>query len=526
MMPQALADYNRAYELYKAKDYTAALRGLEVMEEYIAHWPKLNLLKAQVFFEQGRYVSVLDALTKGLRELAEDERSEYAAEFYSRLGSAYYRLGRCREAVEAFLMASRAEKNLTARRQECSNAIFAASSVGTYQAADYRRLYREYNALLSDIEPYPTVFYRHDKLRVGYLSPDFKMHPLAHFLYPLLRFHDRKNFRLYAYTLNPPATWDTITHKLLAETEEQRDLSALSDEAAAAKIREDEPDILFDLTGHTLGNRLAILAYHPATLQITGLGDVNTTGTKVLDYYWSDNHADSPLAQDYVTETLGRSLKSFVCYAPQGQMPEPSPAPFAANGYITFGTFNNFSKVTDEMLMAWNFLLTLVPRSKLLLKHRLFDSDEGREYTLARLSGLGYDLSRVEIRGFSRNYLPEYALMDVALDTYPYTGGVTTCEALYMGVPVVSLYGHRPGSNVGRSILDNVGLSKLAGASFTEYIKIAAELASSTQFLTAMRQNLRPQMQNSRLMDGADYMAEVEDFYRQIWFMAKVKKGT
>lgn len=520
-MARLIADYQEAARFYQAGQYGAALEKIMAIRRKVSCWTRLDLLEAHIYRAQGKYLTELRCLGKSLGDIRVEtaEARKEAAELWSLMGSALHRLGRAGEAVKAFRQAARYEGDAAQQRVEFSNAMFAASAAAHYGAGDYRRLQEEYRSLLADIVPYPVVFHRHERLRIGYLSADFCLHPVAHFLWTLLRFHSREQFRLYGYAANPPSGWDAATRRMQAEIEEWRDISACSDEEAAAQIRQDEIDILFDLSGHTKGNRLPVLSYHPAAVQISGLGDVNSTGTDFVEYFWSDRNCcpDAAMARAYYPETMLDSLPGSICYTPLKPMPEPQEAPCVRRGDITFGCFNNFSKVTDEMLGVWADLLHRVPQSRFLWKHRLFDSAEGRQFMRLRAEQAGIPWDRVELRGFSGDYLREYADVDIALDTYPYVGEVTTCEALYMGVPVITLAGERCGTRKGWSILQNIGLPELAAFSYEEYLEKAAALASDRELVQGLHQELRGMMQRSPLMDSRRYMERVEGLFHSLW---------
>ena len=194
------------------------------------------------------------------------------------------------------------------------------------------------------------------------------------------------------------------------------------------------------------------------------------------------------------------------------------PPPCLKKGYITFGSFNNFAKVNDGMLLLWGEILAKVPDARLLLKHKLLGTEEGLAYTIRRLEKLGLPLERIELRGYSKDYLQEYGDMDIALDTSPYPGGLTTCDALYMGVPVVTLCGNRHGARFGESFLRNLGLGELSADSKEQYAALAAALASDYEFLALLRGRLRRMMQESPLMDSRAYMRDVENLYRNLYF--------
>lgn len=519
--------YQEALAFYRKKDYGAALDRIDQLRKQVLRWPRLNLLEAYVYRDQGKYLSEIRLLRDFLQEFLNPtpEEREVVATGWSLLGSACYMLGQNRLAVDAFLRSSRIEPELGKKREECSNALFTASAIPDYSPEEYWALYETYRLLVKDIRPFPLRVYRHERLRIGYLSADFREHPLAYFLWAFLCGRDRSAFRLYGYSAGGSDDW--MTQRIRGEMDVWRDISRSSDEVAARQIRQDEIDILFDFSGHTCNNRLPILAYHPATIQISGLGDVNSTGMEWVDYFWADRNCcrDRESARLYFSEKVVDRLRSSVCYTPLREMPTVPPAPWEHRGYITFGCFCNFSKVTDEMLSAWAEILQKVPNSRLILKHRLFGDEEGRAYARGRFRRIGLAPSRVELRNFSPNHLEEYGDIDIALDTYPYVGGITTCEALYMGVPVISRYGRRYGSRIGYNILKNAGVEELAANSSGGYIEKAVALAGDRILVTDLHRNLRNILQRSPLMDMEGYMREVEELYRSMWIKAWIARG-
>lgn len=512
--------YQEALTLFREKKYEEALERISEARSAVRRWPRADILTAYILREQKRYLTEIDVLQSCLESLSASEAGDrnIAATAWSLLGSAYYMLGRCREAVDAFRQSARWEESVDQKRREASNALFAAHGLPDGSPEEYRQLYREYRSLLEDIPPYPLRLWHHSRLRIGYLSNDFREHPLAYLIWAHLGGHDRTRFRVYCYAGNE---WDWVTRKLHGAVEEWHDISDSSDEEIAERIRRDEIDILFDLSGHTMDNHLPVMAYHPATIQISGLGDVNSTGLEQVEYYWADRNCSVEGTRDYFSETLLSGLSSLYCYTPLRAMPEVVAAPCERREGITFGCFNNFSKVTDEILLSWSEILRRIPTSRLVLKHRLFDSAEGIEYTMGRFRRIGMDCARIELRGFSENYLEEYGDIDIALDTYPYVGGITTCEALYSGVPVVTLYGVRMGTRIGYSVLTSLGLEELAAVSYGDYISKAVALAGDREFIALLHRNLRDMMQQSRLMDAKGYVGEVEELYQRLWQKAQ-----
>ena len=289
-----------------------------------------------------------------------------------------------------------------------------------------------------------------------------------------------------------------------------RDISALSDAHAAQLIRDDEIDILFDLSGHTLGNRLRVADYRPASVQISGIGYMNSTGLDCFDYFLSDIYCGGD--ENFFTEKLIRLPRIHICYEPPTKTLEPAAEPpCLKKNFITFGCFNSYAKITDTILVAWKKILDKIPNSRLILKHKIYGTSDGKKFVGERLKRLGFDLARIEMRAHTANHLIEYGDIDIALDTFPYTGGVTTCEALFMGVPVVSLYGNRHGTRFGLSILKNIGLEELATDSIDEYINRAAALAGDKELISILRKNLRGMMIKSALMNSELYLRDIEE---------------
>ena len=349
------------------------------------------------------------------------------------------------------------------------------------------------------------------------MSADFKSHAVKAWSFSLLTGLDKNLFEIYCYsnTREP----DEVTALFRSAAKNWRDIKDLTDEQAAQLIREDEIDILFDLSGHTGGNRLGAAAYRPASVQMSGIGYMNSTGLDCFDYFLSDVYCAGD--ENYFTEKVIKLPHTHICYeSPTESKPADAP-PCLKNNYVTFGCFNSFVKITDSILDTWKKILDAVPDSRLILKHKIFKTEDGRKFVAERLVNLGIDVARVEMRPFSDNWIYEYNDVDIALDTFPYTGGVTTCEALYMGVPVVSLYGDRHGTRFGLSLLKNVGLGELAVDSYNDYVNRAIMLAKDWELLSILKKNLRTMMKKSPLMDSASYVREVEEAFIKILDDAK-----
>ena len=354
------------------------------------------------------------------------------------------------------------------------------------------------------------------KLRIGYISPDFRLHAAAYFFMPLVRDFDAASFEVTCYARGKR---DRVTSLFRQKGVRWKDISRLSARDAARLIERDGIDILVDLAGHTQGSGLPVLARRPAPVQLTAIGYMATTGLRAVDYFLSDIYC-SPwdMGARGFSEKVLRMPHSHLCYAPVlRDMPKSGgEAPFVRNGCITFGSFNNFSKVSDDMLALWRGVLERMKGARLVVKSKICSIAAGRKIVKERLQRFGIPLAQVELRPYSPDYLEQYADIDIALDTFPYTGGVTTCEALYMGVPVITKAGGTHGSRFSTSLLENAGLSQLVARGDMEYVRKAVELADSPDILRRLHRDLRAHVEASPLMDAKGYMKDLEDIYREI----------
>jgi len=353
------------------------------------------------------------------------------------------------------------------------------------------------------------------RLRVGYVSPDLRAHPVGRFLLPLLEAHDHRQFEFFCYSsLLAP---DAVTERLRAAADVWRDVAMLTDEQLAQAVREDQIDILVDLTMHMAGCRLLAFARRPAPVQATYLAYCSTTGLDAIDYRLTDPYLDPPGGEERCySEQSVRLPDTYWCYRPLAETPPVAPLPALAAGRVTFGCLNQFCKVSATTLDTWSHLLRAVPQSRLLL-HAY--EGEHRDRTRTRLAGLGVDPDRLTFVGFlsATDYFELYQQIDVALDPFPYGGGTTSCDALWMGVPVVSLAGRTAVGRSGLSILSNVGLPELVVSGVEQYVELAATLAQDLPRLSELRLTLRHRMQQSPLMDAPRFARNVETAYRTMW---------
>ncbi|HVU15781.1 MAG TPA: tetratricopeptide repeat protein [Candidatus Didemnitutus sp.] len=355
------------------------------------------------------------------------------------------------------------------------------------------------------------------RLRVGIISPDLRAHPVATFLEPILRHLDRKDFEVVLFPND--ARVDATSERLKSCASAWQPIHALGDDAAEQLVRRAAPDILVDLAGHSSGNRLPLFARRLAPVQVTYLGYPNTTGLAAMDFRLSDEHADpTGDADGLATEKIVRFAPTAWSFLPAADAPAVASRPSGAP--VVFGSFNNFTKVTDEMLQTWSRILSAVPGSKLVLKSRYFDEPMVIAAVRKRLRTSGLSDDRVTLVApcaSTREHLAAYAQIDVALDTFPYHGTTTTCEALWMGVPVVSLAGDRHAARVGCSLLNAVEHPEWIATDVDGYVTRAIELGRDESLRAKMRGNLRNEMSASALLDHAGQAARFGAALRQCW---------
>ncbi|HVR61180.1 MAG TPA: FkbM family methyltransferase [Polyangia bacterium] len=360
---------------------------------------------------------------------------------------------------------------------------------------------------------------RRRPLRVGLVSPDLRRHAVAFFLEPLLEARDRAAVSYLAYsTLNRV---DSVTERLRALVDEWRPIDTLGDEEAAAAIRADGVDILIDLAGHTAHNRLGVFARRPAPLQMTYLGYAQTTGLPTIDWRITDAWADPPGATEHLhTERLLRLPSGFLCYRPPPDSPPVAELPADRQGRVTFASFNQLAKISPRALALWGRVLDAAPGSRLFIKGPAFAETAMRAAFAERLGATAlarHDVQLLPPQADQRAHLEAYGDVDIALDTTPYCGTTTTCEALWMGAPVVTLVGSAHAGRVGASILSRAGLPALCAATPDDYVRVAAALAADRPRLRALRAGLRARVAGSGLTDGAAFARAFEAALGEAW---------
>lgn len=374
-----------------------------------------------------------------------------------------------------------------------------------------------YGAFFKDIKTFAHERrggFKNKKIRIGYISPDFKRHIVLQFVWPLLTEYSRDKFEVYCYCA---CKEDDCSRGVKKHVDKWVNIEKLGIWDRARLIYEDKIDILVDLAGHTSTPCLPVLAYKPAPVQMCGIGYFATTGLPTVDYFLTDKYLINEDTQNYFCEKLLVLSHSHFCYKVWKEVPDVQQAPCIKNKYVTFGSFNASSKVNMRVLEIWSKILKAVPASRLLLKGNFFDEGFRREMIYTKMQEWGIDRARIELRGSSDDYMSEYLDMDIALDTFPYPGGGTTCDALYMGVPVISYGDGSHGGNFGISILKNVGLPECCCSSLDEYVDKAVALARDFEVLDALHRSIRTMMEKSPVMDSRLYMHDLENAYTAVY---------
>lgn len=438
------------------------------------------------------------------------------AALWSQLGSALLNQGRADESVAAHAQALKLDPNHPLNRANLIYTMVMAPGASTTDLFEQiSRWARDYNAL-----PRLDLGHRNRspdrRLRLAYVSGDLRDHPVASFVEPLLAKHDPTQFEVYCYFNHGKE--DARSSSLKSLVPVWREIAQLDDESFAQLVLNDQIDILVDLAGHTFGNRLTALARKPAPIQMTYLGFPASTGLHAVEYRITDAELDPPGAGDaQYTETQLRMPASLWCYRPLDDFPDPGPAPQQTNGYVTFGSLNGFHKLNPAVLDAWMILLREVPLARLVMV--TVPDGAVRHALIERFRAAGIDPNRITLHGRLNRAEFRDVLRgcDIALDSFPCGGGATTCETLWMGVPVVTRTAATPVSRAGASLLKSIGLGELIAEDSPGYINIAATLARSPSVVAQLREGLRTRMRQSPLMQEDAFTRELERVYRTVW---------
>lgn len=526
---EAAARFRRAIEL--KPDYAEALANLGTalqrrakMAEAIGCYRKALALRADVpdihnnlgavFLQIGRFSEALEAFEKALAL-----NPNYTLS-HNNLGILYKDVGMVEEGARHFRSAVALQPDFADAHSNLLLTLNYLSDVSQAELfAEHRAWAEKFETPLVAVrKPHANLRDPERRLRVGYVSPDFRSHSVAFFIEPVLIHHDRSRFEVFCYShaLNP----DAATPRLIARADRARNILGIGDEQVEALIRADGIDILVDLAGHTANTRVRLFAREPAPVQVAYLGYPNTTGLAAMNYRITDVHADPPGVGDpWYSETLVRLPETFLCYRPPESAPEIAP-PVAQKSHITFGSFNLLSKVTPDVIRVWSRLLSAVPGSRLLLKAMGLGDPFTQRHVVGEFEKNGIVRERLTLLAKDPDFaahMARYGEVDIGLDPFPYNGTTTTFDALWMGVPVVTLAGTRHSSRVGVSILTDLGLAELIAENEEDYIARAVALAADPVRLASMRATMRDRMRASRLLDGARLTRHIETAYREMW---------
>ena len=529
-LPEAIASLTRALKIdgSKAESHNAlgnCLMGLNSFEQAEAAFRRATELRPTLMVawnnlgnalrELGRLGDAEAALRRAI-ELAPDH-----AAVHSNLGHCLQSQGRIEESLAELRTAAKLDPNWV---EVQSNLLMSLHYDPELSPQAIFEEHRQWAAQGADVLTAAAPPHRNSpdpdrRLRVGYVSHNLTRHSVAYFLEPILASHDPRQVEVTCYADVPSP--DETTARIRQACHRWRGIVAMSDERIADLVRSDQIDILVDAAGHTSGHLLRVFARKPAPVQVTYIGYPDTTGMRAMDYRLTDAVADPEAVTDaWHTERLVRLPGCAWCYRPPADAPPVAPAPTLANGHVTFGSFNNVQKLNDRVLDLWAQVLCAAPGSRLLLKAHGFADSLTRQRVLQRLEQHGVDRGRIDLLRKTPapvEHLADYARVDVGLDPFPYNGTATTCEALWMGAPVITLAGTAHVSRVGASLLGAIGLNHLVASTGEEYVRIAASLSADVSPVAEMRSRMREKINASALRDEIGITRAIEAAYRRMW---------
>jgi protein O-GlcNAc transferase len=444
-------------------------------------------------------------------------RPDFAEAVYN-LGNLLHLEGRMTEAIECYRRAFTLKPSFVTAH---SNFVYALNFDPAYAPYEVFQAHLEWARVHAEALPRLIAQHANERsvdrrLRIGYVSPNFRDHAAAYFFEPVLACHDAKQFQIFCYS--DVLQEDAYTARLRQYGAQWRECAQLTDDLLAETILRDKIDILIDLSGHTERHRLLVFARKPAPVQVTWNGYANTTGMSAMDYRITDALADLPGMTEHLhTERLIRMPDIYMVFRPPEDGPAVNDLPATQSGNLTFGSFNAVSKITPQVAHVWSRILMAVPGARLLIATVPVGRARDRIFDL--FSANGVEPSRLELCGRLQSYefLALHHKADIALDPFPFSGTTTTCHSLWMGLPVVTLAGKSHVSRVGVSMLTNIGLASMIATSADEYVDIASELANDLVNLRALRRGLRERMLNSPLTNAKRYTRHLEQSFRHIW---------
>lgn len=498
--------------MMKQTDQAAACfrRALELEPGHVFANNKLSLALAT----QGDVEGALEVLRRAVSLKPEE------ASLRLHLGSALRDVGKLDAALEEFRRAESLQPN---NEMIVSNELIVMSYDTAFPSGDYVAEAKRYGRLLTAMARQQVEAaqsrqgFERPSLRVGLVSGDLRDHPVGYFLENILHHLKPDRIELVAYPTTREE--DVLTTRIRPRFSLWRPLVGLSDEAAAGRIREDDIDILVDLSGHTAHNRLPLFAWKPAPVQATWLGYWASTGVAEIDYILADPVSVPLVNEDQFTETVWRLPDTRLCPSPLHDSPPVAPLPALENGHLTFGTYQHLSKLNDAVFAVWGNIFSALPDARLRIQSKQLRGRATREALLSNLGRHGISADRVDMYGHMdrAEYLESHEDVDIILDTFPFPGGTTTCEALWMGVPTLSLMGNTMLSRQGASLLSCAGLSEWIAGDADEYCRLAIRHASDIAALATLRRSLREQVMASPLFDGPRFARNLEHALFGMW---------
>ena len=532
----ASRDFNAAMEAYQQSlqlapddaathfNYANLLRDIHQIDQAIVHFRRAIELQpalAAAYNNLGNLYKLLGNIREAIEMLEKAHGlSDGDATTCNNLGTVYVESGYFDKATEMF------ERAINLNPDYCdtySNLLYSLHYPANVSEQDLYERHKKWaerfeTPFINNREMHLVENTEGRPIRIGYVSGDFRRHSVAYFFETLLKGHNKNRFKVYLYS--NVLVDDEVSHRLRERCDFWRPIIGIPDDEAAAQIRQDQIDILIDLSGHTNGNRLLLMARKPAPIQVTWLGYPNTTGLSAIDYRFSDQIADPEgLADQLCSEKLYRLPNGFLCYHGFEQAPAVNDSPLLKNAYVTFGSFNNLTKVTQDVVGAWSRILQALPGSRLLLKSKQLDDRGTRDKYIHWFEEEGIQSSRLDLRGRVAGiaeHLAVYRDIDIGLDPMPYNGTTTTCEALWMGVPVISVAGDCHRARVGASILHHAGLTELIVKDETALLAKIKSLTDEPDQLNALRTGLRQRLLDSPLCDEKGFARQIEDAYESM----------
>jgi len=529
-LSKAVDSYNKAIQL--KPDYVQAynnsglaLQELGQLDKALKSCEQAIQLKpdyAQAYNNRGVVLQELEQLDKALNsyEQAIQLKPDFA-EAYNNRGNTLKEIGQVDEAIDSYDKAIEFKPDYAVAY---SNRNFALNYSSELTQTDIFQKHLEFEKqfgrkiLENKLNPLFSKK-RNTRLKVGYISADFNNHSVGYFFEPLLKSHDKGSIEVYCYYNNARA--DDTTKRLMEESEHWRSIVGMNDKDVVNLIRKDSIDILVDLVGHTAKNRLTVFTYKPAPIQVTWLGYPNTTGLSAIDYRFTDDVVD-PIGRtdDLHSEKLIRLQNGFLCYQGDKLLPPNSALPCLKREHITFGSFNNLSKVTHQVVKIWSKILQSVPNSHLLLKSKQLSDAKTKSRYIEMFRHEGIPENRLELYSWlpgKEEHMELYNSIDIGLDPFPYNGTTTTCEALWMGVPVITMFGNLHAGRVGASIMTHANLENLIAMGTDEYVNMAVKYANNTDYLVKLRNELRSKILRSALCDNNAFAKNIEKAYQEMY---------